>query len=327
MTTEQKSQQVTSTSGSRHYIDADGERYDSVTTIIGGGIPKPFLMPWSNKIAGEFAIEELGGAIRAMKSTYEEALSVIDDPESQLFAEAPLVVRMREGLERLTDGDSVLSLVASGQKGKTETARKRISTASNLVRDTAASRGSFVHDLIEQYVLSGKIPDAPQDDEDAAGMLTQFVRFLNDWQPEFTASEMVVFNREHRYAGTLDFLANIPKLGDGTFIGDVKTGNRIYPEVSLQLAAYAHAEFYETAQVKRSGDGATMPMPELNDQAVVLHLRPDFYELVPAAIGEDQFRMFRMAHQVYWFTKNGKEWLDAPHNTADLRTSAPNNWK
>ena len=119
----QKSQQVTSTSGSRHYIDADGERYDSVTTIIGGGIPKPFLMPWSNKIAGEFAIEQLGGAIRAMKNTYDEIIEVVDDPEAQLFAQAPVVTRMREGLEKLTDGDSVLSLVASGQKGKTETAR------------------------------------------------------------------------------------------------------------------------------------------------------------------------------------------------------------
>ena len=309
----QKSQQVTSTSGSRHYIDADGERYDSVTTIIGGGIPKPFLMPWSNKIAGEFAIEQLGGAIRAMKNTYDEIIEVVDDPEAQLFAQAPVVTRMRDGLEKLTDGDSVLSLVASGQKGKTETARKRISPASNLVRDAAAARGSFVHDLIEQYVLTGNVPDAPDDDEDAAGMLRQFELFLNQFEPEFTASEMVVFNSEHRYAGTLDFLANIPKLGDGTFIGDVKTGNRVYPETSLQLAAYAHAEFYETEKVKRTTDGATMPIPELNGQAVVLHLRPDYYELIPAAIGEDQFRMFRMAHQIYWFTRHGKEWLETPY--------------
>ena len=226
---------------------------------------------------------------------------------------------MREGLEKLTDGDSVLSLVASGQKGKTETARKRISTASNLVRDAAAARGSFVHDLIEQYVLTGNVPDAPDDDAEAAGMLKQFELFLNQFEPEFTASEMGVFNSEHRYAGTLDFLANIPKLGDGTFIGDVKTGNRVYPETSLQLAAYAHAEFYETEKVKRTTDGATMPIPELNGQAVVLHLRPDYYELIPAAIGEDQFRMFRMAHQIYWFTRHGKEWLETPYTIEEAQ--------
>jgi|TARA_Y100000034_G_scaffold134520_1_gene203177 hypothetical protein len=317
--TENKSQRSTQSDGSRQYTDADGNKYDSVTTIISGGVPKPFLMGWSNKLAGEYAIEQFQKPIMAFKEIFEETVAIADDPEAAFFDEAPIFDRMRKGIDYLTAKkdkevpDSTISLVATGQKGRTEEARKRISTASNLVRDAAASRGSFVHDLIEQYVLSGKLPEIDSDDEDAAGMLVQFEKFLNDWEPEFTAAEMVVFNNKQRYAGTLDFLANIPKIAAGTFIGDVKTGNRIYPEVALQLAAYAHAEFYETQTVKRTDAGETMPMPELNGKGVVLHLRPDYYELVPAEVGKETFDLFSYCHQVYWFTKNGGKYLDTPY--------------
>ena len=90
----------------------------------------------------------------------------------------------------------------------------------------------------------------------------------------------------------------------------------MYPEVALQLAAYATAAFWEPSkagQPKRAGDGSKFRLPELNEQGLVLHLRPDYYELVPVAVGATQFSMFRMAHQIYWFTKNGNTWIDAPY--------------
>jgi hypothetical protein len=346
MTTEveNKEQRQTSSDGSRQYTDADGNKYDSVTTIISGGIPKPFLMPWSNKLAGEYAIEQFQKPIMAFLEIFKETVAIAENPEAAFFDEAPIFDRMRKGIDYLTAKkdkevpDSTIALMATGQKGRTEEARKRISTASNQVRDAAANRGSLVHDLIEQYILSGKMPELETEPEGACvtcsiaieahdtgehefmsleeGMVNQFHLFIQDWEPEFTATEMVVFNPAAKYAGTLDFLAKIPKIGPGTFIGDIKTGNRVYPEVALQLAAYAAATFWEPSkagQPKRMENGSNYLMPELNGQGIVLHLRPDYYKLVPIAVGEDQLRMFKMAHQVYWFTKNGKNWMDAPY--------------
>ena len=47
---------TTSRSGSRYY-DWRGERYHSVTTIIGGGVPKPALINWAKKFVAEYAYD------------------------------------------------------------------------------------------------------------------------------------------------------------------------------------------------------------------------------------------------------------------------------
>jgi hypothetical protein len=47
---------TTSPSGSRIYTWRD-ERFHSVTTIIGGGIPKPVLVNWAKKFTAEYAVD------------------------------------------------------------------------------------------------------------------------------------------------------------------------------------------------------------------------------------------------------------------------------
>lgn len=47
---------TTSRSGSRYY-DWRGDRYFSVTTIIGGGVPKPALINWAKKFTAEYAFD------------------------------------------------------------------------------------------------------------------------------------------------------------------------------------------------------------------------------------------------------------------------------
>lgn len=44
-------------SGSKRYYDWRGERFWSVTTILGGGVPKPALLPWGIKMVAEGAVE------------------------------------------------------------------------------------------------------------------------------------------------------------------------------------------------------------------------------------------------------------------------------
>jgi hypothetical protein len=54
-------------------------------------------------------------------------------------------------------------------------------------------------------------------------------------------TEATVANLTVGYAGTADRFANIPGIGVVCF--DVKTGKGVWPDIALQLAAYANAEF------------------------------------------------------------------------------------
>jgi hypothetical protein len=115
---------------------------------------------------------------------------------------------------------------------------------------------------------------------------------------------MVVGNEEEGYAGTLDYLLRSPLIAaalaayfgcdvpaDAVFCGDTKTGGEldvkgVYPEASLQMAAYRKAR---AAWLR---DGTKVPMPATFWAGVVLHLRPEGYRLIPAVADDDVFAAF-----------------------------------
>ncbi|WP_377271873.1 hypothetical protein [Peterkaempfera sp. SMS 1(5)a] len=170
-------------------------------------------------------------------------------------------------------------------------------------RDERADVGSAVHRVIEAHVLGQPLPAELLRDDEMAPYLANFLQFVEDWQVTFEASEMVVGNREHGYAGTLDYLLRSPLIAahfgtpaNKVFLGDTKTGGEldvkgVYPEAALQMAAYRRAE------VAWLRDGSTVPMPATHDHGVVLHLRPEGYRLIPIACGDDVFAQFRITQQ------------------------------
>lgn len=56
---------VFSEEGHRYYLD--GKRTSSVTTILSGGIPKPFLVPWAARKAAEYAVANPGASFDDIK--------------------------------------------------------------------------------------------------------------------------------------------------------------------------------------------------------------------------------------------------------------------
>lgn len=170
--------------------------------------------------------------------------------------------------------------------------------AAERAKEDRAGIGSAVHALIEHRVLGTPVPPQIDDDEDMAPYLAHFEAFVRDWQVTFTASEMIVGNRSHLYAGTLDYLLRSPLIADALGVpahleiaGDTKTGGEldvkgVYPEAALQMSAYGHAEF---AQLR---DGSRVPMPPVAERGVVLHLRPEGYRLIEANVGDDVFAQF-----------------------------------
>ena len=70
-----------------------------------------------------------------------------------------------------------------------------------------------------------------------------------DWESDnkvkFLWSEKVLYSRKYDYMGKADFAAMV---NDEKCICDIKTGNGLYKEVRLQLAAYRQADEEETKE-------------------------------------------------------------------------------
>ncbi len=153
-------------------------------------------------------------------------------------------------------------------------------------RDKAGDIGSAVHDLAEQYVLTGKM-DVAHLEPRVQAMAVQFVNFMETVKPEVYAIEGVVFNKTHRYAGAFDFIFdfNYPDgMLAGRYIVDVKTGSGIYDKDGLQQAAYRHGEFIAV------GDDE-VPMSDVVG-AFCLHLRPRSWKLIPVVTTDAAFKIF-----------------------------------
>lgn len=244
---------TTSRSGSRFYTWGRGERYWSVTTIL-GALPKDALKFWAAKVVAEFAFDR--------KSTW---LTMTRAEAVQWLKQEPL---------RFTN--------------------------------ERANYGKAIHAATEAIVLQTPVRRGEFSDEEAQA-IGHFFDFVETLRPRYLLTEGSVYNRTHKYAGTLDSVVEIPyglllELAHGnpllvpweprddrdvvTLILDTKTGGDVaeakgvYPEVALQLAAYARAEFVGAV------NGQEHPIPLL-DGAAVLHVNATGWRIVPVNIGQD----------------------------------------
>jgi hypothetical protein len=228
----------TAASGHRVYTWA-GRQYPSVTAILNGGVPKPFLPRWAARVAAEYAISHLDH----------------------------------------------LRLLPAGQ------AIREVKHAPWATRDAAADLGDHIHAAVEAHATGHPRPQLPPQ---AEPYLAGFDRFLADHKPVFLAAEQTVYSRRYGYAGTFDALATLPDRS--LTLLDVKTGNRVYPEVCLQLAAYAAADF-----IGQPDTSTEQPLPTI-EAGAVLHLRPGGYQLLPVPIGWAVLEAFLAALAVFRFT-------------------------
>ncbi|MFI6279618.1 hypothetical protein [Streptomyces sp. NPDC050988] len=171
-------------------------------------------------------------------------------------------------------------------------------------KDERKDVGTAVHDVIEAKVLGTPMPEELLTNPELTPFLDHFLRFVEEWQVTFEASEMVVGNEEAGYAGKLDYLVKSPLIAsalaayfdtevaaDSVFMGDTKTGGEldvkgVYPEAALQMSAY------RKSKVAWLRDGSTVPMPATFWAGVVLHLRPEGYRLIPTVADDDVFGAF-----------------------------------
>lgn len=265
--------------GNGYYADhATGDRLRSVTTILGGGVPKPALMFWAAATCTDSAIENLPALVVA--SRHPEQLA---DLRAWIKR-----AHTRKKDERAEVGSLVHKVIESRLLGTPL-------PASIAIGDTEWAT------------------DGPE----LAPFLANLIRFEQEWKPRWTASEMTVANPDEGYAGQLDYTIGgegligemlrgrgyaVPKGVD--LMGDTKTGGEwdritsqghvhgVYPEAGLQMSAY------RKAKVCWLRDGSKVEMPATAEVGVVLHLRPEGYRLYPARCGDLEFTYFRYAQMV-----------------------------
>lgn len=162
-------------------------------------------------------------------------------------------------------------------------------------RDRAGDRGREIHELARQLVKGAEVP-VPKD---LRGYVDAAVRFMDEFDVQPFAEELIVFSETHYYCGQLDLMASvlIPDLGSYDWIPrdddnrarglfDYKSGGSgIYGELAYQLSPYRFAEF-------AIEDGEVIDVPEV-DFAAGVHIRPDgTYSVIPVECERAQFDDF-----------------------------------
>ena len=267
--------------GNRWYeYPPTGEKFISVTAVLGATEGKPWLVPWAAKRSAMRCLDDLGGIAAMLERDGREAtlkyLAGQAEKDRELKADAGTYVH-----------DVVESLVL-----------------------WAASPDGTGADIVLP-VLPGHLHGAEYDEqpiEDVVEwMVDGFLSFVKDWQPVFVAAEMAVFLTGLRAAGTLDLIVTVtgyaidharsvfvPAPGSVlTLCLDVKTGKHESVTWREQVAAYRRADECLLPM------GQVAPMPA-TDCAAVLRLRPDYEDgykvmLVSGDDDEAAWRTFNCA--------------------------------
>jgi len=263
-------------SGHRYIVDGKNYSGRGVTTLIGDGIPKPALIGWAARRTAEAAVYE-----------------------------RDVWLPMAEG-------------------GRPKAAIEYLKEARWQTTNEAATRGTDVH------VLAARLADGETVDVDdrTEALVDAYLAFRADFLPENELSERMIVNRTHVYAGTFDLLADlagyrwVPELSKAVhklseperaaldageltdrparvLIDYKTTASGVYPEVTIQLAAYRYAEIMLPGLEANPED--ELPMPEV-DFAAVLWLRDDAtYELRPVLADERAWKLFLYGAQIARF--------------------------
>jgi hypothetical protein len=164
---------------------------------------------------------------------------------------------------------------------------EKISGIKNAHREYADSRG-VIGDTVHEAIDAFQKGEPATWDKQTGSYVTQFINFMMDVQPVFLETEVTVWSRKYGYAGTADWIADI---GGDIILGDNKTGKRLYPEVGLQLAALAHADFI----IRPDGSEELLPPARA---LKALHIRPRSWHLVEIQHEDRCFQAFLAARKL-----------------------------
>lgn len=179
----------------------------------------------------------------------------------------------------------------------------------------AADRGTQIHRLCEWMMLdrmAGRKSTFRATAEEMA-YLRNFAKFMVEFDVRPVAVERTVWHTEHRYAGTIDLIAELRDF-PGLSIVDYKSGaSGVYSDAGMQQTGYVHADSYIDE------DGNFQKMPPI-ERAFALWLRPDGWSLYPLRTDERMFEVFLHLREVFNYVHNEADTVvGKPVNVSPLR--------
>ncbi len=185
--------------------------------------------------------------------------------------------------------------------------------APNRFTAHAAKVGKISHGYFEELGLGNPV-DTSKEEDDVKVMVDHFKHYLDTMQPKFLLLEEGVYSDVHDYAGTFDAVAeyNNPDLiihdsfgNEMPLVGVAWQDNKttrsgVHPEVGLQLAAYRHAPWI----IREDG---SLAKNRPGDFALVLHVRPEGWELVPVEAGQEELDVFLHLRAITDYTRDHQQ--------------------
>lgn len=143
--------------------------------------------------------------------------------EALACVERALLLRLENEYGIELNGEIIREIIAEAKKRP------------DKIKDDAADLGTLVHKYIDQIIQGEMPPDLTPEMEPA---VAAFIEWWQKSKIELVRGDTKVASIIHKYGGSLDALGRL----DGEYvILDWKTGNGIYNEYALQVAAYANA--------------------------------------------------------------------------------------
>lgn len=241
--------EASSDGSSRWYAHPDtGEQYLSVTYVTGAAQNKPWLVPWSAKLAAEYAVDHV--------AEWHTAMAAAGDDQAAAREAAIKLIKTAAAGNRAIKAD-----------------------VGTYVHDVieALFLGADIP-LIPDH-LAGKTVEFDGDlvtlgQEWLDSMVDGFLNFVADFGYTAYAAECTVASNKHKSAGTIDGIGRLTVL-DGEHgaltLLDTKTGRHLGPDVIAQLGTYASDDFTEIWL--RNGLRARRPAI---GRVAVLHVRPSY---------------------------------------------------
>lgn len=193
---------------------------------------------------------------------------------------------------------------ALGELMEAEEWVKTATGAPRRIWNKRADDGRDLHKLAETMIAGEPMPDEVHGHpvpEHVRDMAEQLARFLDAWDVEPVAVEAMIYHDRYRYGGRFDLVGRLA--GAGTWLLDYKTGaSGVYPESSLQLTAYGNATHYVDPQ-DVDHDMSTLGI----EQAGVVWIRPDTWELIPVTYDMKTFGYFLHAGALNQWSKLSRE--------------------
>jgi hypothetical protein len=172
---------------------------------------------------------------------------------------------------------------------------KRLQSAPWDNINRAAIRGTRVHELAEK-LGNGNTITVPAD---IKGYVEACRRFIEEWHIQPQHIELPVYSRTHKYAGTVDLIAN-------DFIWDYKTSaSGIWGSAAYQVTAYRYADFY------LDDNGEERPIPEIEGCRGIHLMETGDYEVYPLESDRHIFEQFLAIQQVAQAVEDEKNYVGA----------------